>query len=387
MYSLNPFSYLPCIAYRYLPTAITPSACARSTSFLANTYDTITAPIGSTYTTLHTAMGALVSLPFLSFLLIPTMTSYSTSLNLLFFYLTWSTLVLSHPPLRVEVVATLAIRILFYVLPTTLFLLFDALVPSAAEGLKAMGSTGLPLKDAKRNKAIAVGKIVLWSWANLLLGILMQAGIEILFTRILGVRSALKVTTSLPMPWGIFMDLLKGWVFREIIGYVLHRYALHDSRSPLTGYHEDWYHSLAAPFPTSATYDHPAAYLLRTFVPTYLPAVLFRFHLLTYVVFLILVSLEETFAHSGYSTVPTNFILGGIARRADGHVISGGDGNFGPWGIVDWACGTTVGQDVLEDLRQEADKHDLDGKTHSAMEKARKKSGELKSKTRRRREA
>jgi hypothetical protein len=40
-------------------------------------------------------MDAAVSLPALSFLLIPTMTSYSTSLNLLFFYITWSTLYVS----------------------------------------------------------------------------------------------------------------------------------------------------------------------------------------------------------------------------------------------------------------------------------------------------
>jgi sterol desaturase/sphingolipid hydroxylase (fatty acid hydroxylase superfamily) len=331
-------------------------------------------------------MDALLSLPFLSFLLIPTMTSYSTSLNLLFFYLTWSTLVLSHPPLRVEMVATLAVRILFSILPSTCFLLFDALLPGAAEGLKAMGSTGLPLKNAKRERSMMVGKTVLWSLGNLLLGVLLQAGVEVLLTRFLDVKSALKVTTSLPMPWGIFIDLLRGWVVREIFGYVLHRYALHDPRSPFTRCHESWYHSIAAPFPMSGCYDHPAAYLLRSFIPTFGPALLFRFHLLTYIVFLALVSLEETFVHSGYSTVPTNFVLGGIARRADAHVVSHGEGNFGPWGIMDWVCGTTVGADVMDDLRAEAERHDMEGKMDMVVEKARKKGGQLKGRTRRRRE-
>ena len=331
-------------------------------------------------------MDALLSIPFLSFLLIPTMTSYSTSLNLLFFYLTWSTLVLSHPPLRVEIVATLAVRILFYLLPSTFFLLFDTLLPAAAEGFKAMGSTGLPLKNAKRERSIMVGKMVLWSLGNLFLGVLVQAGIEVLLTRFLGLRSALKVTTSLPMPWEIVVDILKGWIFREIFGYVLHRYALHDARSPVTQYHEDWYHSLGAPFPLSASYDHPVAYLLRSFVPTFAPALLFRFHLLTYVVFLSLVSLEETFAHSGYSTMPTNFILGGVARRTDVHVVSGGEGNFGPWGAIDCVCGTTVGADVIDDLRAEAEKHDMEGKIDVALEKAKKKGGQVKGRTRRRRD-
>lgn len=331
-------------------------------------------------------MDALVSIPFLSFLLIPTMTSYSTSLNLLFFYLTWSTLVLSHPPLRVEIVATLAVRLLFYILPSTFFLLFDALLPGAAESLKAMGDTGLPLKNAKRERYIMVCKMVAWSIGNLLLGVLCQAGVEVLLTRFLGIRSALKVTTSLPLPFGILLDLLRGFVVREIFGYVLHRYALHDPRSAITQYHENWYHSLAAPFPLSASYDHPVAYLLRSFIPTFGPAFLFRFHLLTYVIFLTLVSLEETFAQSGYSTVPTNFILGGIARRADAHVVSGGEGNFGPWGIIDWICGSTVGADVMDDLRAEAEKHDMEGKVNVAVEKVKRKNEQSKGRTRRRRE-
>ncbi len=386
MYSLNPFNHLPCAISKFLPAAVTPPACAPPPSILSTAYNTVTSPLTSTYISLRTAMDALLSLPFLSFLLIPTMTSYSTSLNLLFFYLTWSTLVLSHPPLRVEIIATLAVRVLFYLIPTTFFLIFDALLPGAAEGLKAMGPTGLPLKNAKRERVLLVGKRVMWSLGNLFLGVLVQAGVEVLLTRFLGMRSALKVTTSLPMPWGIFMDLLRGWLSREGLGYVLHRFALHDARSPITKYHEHWYHSLSAPFPMSASYDHPVAYLLRCFIPTFGPALLFRFHLLTYVVFLTLVSLEETFTHSGYSTVPTNFILGGIARRADAHVVSNGGGNFGPWGVIDWICGTTVGADVMDDLRAEAEKNDMEGKMDMAIEKAKKNGGQLKARTRRRRE-
>lgn len=41
--------------------------------------------------------------------------------------------------------------------------------------------------------------------------------------------------------------------------------------------------------------------------------------------------------------MPTSFFLGGIARRMDVHLLSGAEGNFGPWGILDWICGTTVG--------------------------------------------
>lgn len=158
-------------------------------------------------------MDALLSLPMLSFLLIPTMSSYSTSLNLLFFYITWSTLVLSNPPLRVEIVGSLAVRILFYVLPSTFFFLFDSLLPSAAVGLKAQGESGLPMRKGIRRREL---KILGWSFFNLLCSVIVQSLVEVLFTRILKIRSALKVTTTLPMPWSIFKDLVRGWLAREV---------------------------------------------------------------------------------------------------------------------------------------------------------------------------
>lgn len=83
--------------------------------------------------------------------------------------------------------------------------------------------------------------------------------------------------------------------------------------------------------------------------------------------YLALISLEETFAYSGYSTVPTNFILGGIARRVDAHVACGGEGNFGAWGLMDWVFGTSVGGDLLDDIEDEADKHDLQGRARKKV--------------------
>ncbi|BAE64102.1 unnamed protein product [Aspergillus oryzae RIB40] len=85
-----------------------------------------------------------------------------------------------------------------------------------------------------------------------------------------------------------------------------------------------------------------------------MPAMFFRFHMLTYLLYLTVISIEETFAFSGYSVMPTSFFLGGIARRMDMHLLSGAEGNFGPWGILDWICGTTVGGDEDEEELEEA---------------------------------
>ncbi|OAG41996.1 hypothetical protein AYO21_03731 [Fonsecaea monophora] len=371
----NPACYLPQSWASYLPQAI---SCPPPPSFAQTLYSYAISPFSSTYTTLRTIWDALIGLPMLSFLLIPTMSSYSTSLNLLFFYLTWSTLVLSHPPLRVEIVATLAVRILFYLVPSLLFLGFDVLAPSVAENFKALGDSALPFKNAGRKKTLLLSRIVGWSIFNLFLGVVAQALLELLFTRVLLWPSALRVTTALPLPWDILKDLVQAYLCREMIGYLLHRNFLHDWRHsvPLSRAHGEWYHALAdisAPFPLSATYDHPIAYLIRSFLPTYIPAILCRFHLLTYVFYLTLISLEETFAYSGYSTMPTNIILGGIARRTDDHLICNGEGNFSPWGLCDWFMETSIGDDIIDDMVAEADMHDVPERLDRLKQRAKKK--------------
>jgi hypothetical protein len=363
MSSFHPSCYLPLGLAQYLPSAI---ACPPPT-YAQTLYSSLTSPFSSTYSTISGTMGALASVPFLSFLIVPIFGSWSTSLNLIFFYLTWATLVLSHGPLRVEIISTLAIRALFYLAPSLFFFAFDALVPSAAESFKAMGSSALPLKHASRQKTLRYMRFLGWSMGNILLSTLLQTATALLLKAFHPAYPTLNVSISLPAPFRMFTDLLKGYLARELLTYTTHRFLLHsDSSAPIPSYltavHESWYHSLPTPIPLSASYDHPLAYAVRVFIPQILPAIFFRFHLLTYLLYLAVVSLEETFAYSGYSSVPTNFILGGIARRVDGHVACGGQGNFGAWGLGDWVCGTSVGGDLLGDVEDEADKHDVQGK-------------------------
>lgn len=168
------------------------------------------------YEQIKPTMDALLSIPALSFLIIPTFSSYSTSLNLLFFYLTWSTLVLSHSPLKVEVVGTLAVRLLFYVLPSLAFLLFDSALPGLAVGIKEHGDEALPLSAGNGARKSRWWRIAGVSIGNVLLGVAVQAGVEVLFTDVFHIRSALKVTTAIPMPWGIAKDLVRGLLLREV---------------------------------------------------------------------------------------------------------------------------------------------------------------------------
>lgn len=161
-------------------------------------------------------MDAIFSLPVLSLFLIPTVSSYSTSLNLIFFYMTWSTLVLSHPPLRVELFATATVRLLFYVLPSLAFFLFDILTPSAAIVVKAQGEWGLPGGSRKTKIRWKEIKVALWGVANVVLGIAVQAGVEMVRTKVCGMKSAIRVSMGLPMPWEMVKDLLRGLFAREV---------------------------------------------------------------------------------------------------------------------------------------------------------------------------
>ncbi|KAI9750380.1 MAG: hypothetical protein M4579_006491 [Chaenotheca gracillima] len=288
-------------------------------------------------------MDALVSLPLLSYLVIPSFGSYSTSLNLLFFYMTWSTLVFSYKPVTLELVGTTFVRLMFYVLPSAGFLVFDSILPGLSANIKAQGKDGVPRELPWKSTVQVVGVALF----NVLLGIALQAGIETLLTDVFMVRSALKASTTLPSPWKLGKDLLFGFVLREILYYYIHRYILHSS-TRLAKLHGSWHHSNKVAYSFVAHYDHPIAWVLLRFIPTYAVAGIFRFHLLTYFLFLGIISYEECITFSGYSIIPSR-LLGSIARRQDVHLKNGGKGNYSAWVVLDFVHGTSAGGDVGQD--------------------------------------
>ncbi|KAF1994445.1 hypothetical protein P154DRAFT_527080, partial [Amniculicola lignicola CBS 123094] len=295
-----------------------------------------------------------ISLPLASLFAIPMLSSWSTSLNLVFFSLTWTTLALSYSPLQLELFGPLVLRTILFLLPSALFLLFDLLIPSLAVELKAQGEYGLP--GRQKGGGRKVRRVVAWSVVNVLLVVGMQAGIEWLVTDVLRMRSLLHIKGSgwslnhLPNPWTLFKHFSIGLVTRNILQYYIHAHLLHTS-GPLTSMHLSWHHSISVPYSFVAAYDHPLIHILHRFLPLYLPAILFRFHILTYLLLLALTSLEDTFVYSGYSILPSTIMLRGMARRCDAHMMTAGEGNYGPLGVLDWVNGTTVGGDVVDDFK------------------------------------
>jgi hypothetical protein len=119
-------------------------------------------------------------------------------------------------------VGTLSIWVLFYLVPSLLFLLFDSAIPSLAVGLKTQGVAALParaggVQGAKRGKGRPQWyKVLGLSLLNIGISIGLQVAVELVFTKAIGIRSALKITTTLPMPWSIGKDVIRGLVLREV---------------------------------------------------------------------------------------------------------------------------------------------------------------------------
>lgn len=323
-------------------------------------------------------MDLLMSLPIASYFFSSSLTSWSTSMNLLFFYMTWSTLVLSHSPLKIELIATTALRIVFWLIPSLVFLLVDTLLPSLSEAIKHNGPRSLPPRDPA-----ALARLVGLALFNLALSTAAEAALSSLLT-LATARPVFHTATTLPLPWQITKHLFLLFLLREALTYLIHRHLLHNpssSASPLprrlTALHTSHAHAHPGPHALLHNVDHPLPFLLHRFVPLYLPAAALsllplpvggEIHLLTYLLFVALATVESTLAMSGYTVVP-GILMGGVTRRTAAHYAGRGRGNYGCWGVMDWACGTSVGgADVVGDVKREADKHRIGERGQGAME-------------------
>ncbi|KAF2188335.1 hypothetical protein K469DRAFT_567121 [Zopfia rhizophila CBS 207.26] len=301
------------------------------------------------------------------------LSSWSTSLNLVFFSLTWTTIAMTYSPLQLEFFAPLLLRTFLYLLPSALFLLFDSLLPSLAVELKAQGELGLP--GRQKGGARKIRRVMGWAVFNVVLAVAVQAGVEWFVTDVLRLRSLLLIKGSawslnhLPNPWTLVKHSILGLISRNILQYYIHLHILHSSAGgTLAHWHQTWHHSVQTPYSFIAAYDHPVCYLLHRFIPFYIPAITFRFHIMTYLLLLSLFSLEEVFTYSGYNVLPSTIMLRGMARRTDAHMMSQGKGNYGPIGVLDWVHGTTLGADVMGDVREEMDKHDVQERAGRAID-------------------
>ena len=324
-------------------------------------------------------MDLLMSLPIASYFFSSSLTSWSTSLNLLFFYMTWTTLVLSHSPLKIELFGTVGLRIVFWLVPSLFFLILDTLLPSLSETIKYNGASALPPRDA-----VSLIRMLGLALLNLSISTVLEGLLSLGAALLFQTGPVFRTATTLPLPWQMAKHIAILFAAREVLTYYIHRYLLHCPKNnnskavnnrfarKLTSLHSQYAHRrrASAPFTLLLMADHPLPFLLHRFVPLYLPSLLLyrHLHLLTYLLFVGLCTVEETLALSGYTIVP-GIIIGGVARRTALH-YSRPTGNYGCWGVLDWVHGTSLGRDVMQDVRAEAEKHHLKEKGEDAADGA-----------------
>lgn len=305
-------------------------------------------------------MDLLLSIPLASYFLAPSVPSFTTTLNMLFFYMTWTTLIFSHSPLRVHMTGVLSIRVFLWLVPSLFTLALELLFPSITQSVKHGGRAALPPRSQR-----TISRTLFLALLNLAILTLAEGACSYAHGFLFRGAPPFRTSMTLPLPWKMTKHIALLFLAREVLQYYIHRYILHSSSrgrasslNILATLHGQYAHARghATPFSLLLFTDHPLPMLLHRFVPVYAPAALVvRPHLLTYFLFVALCTLEDTLAQSGYTIVP-GFVMSGIGQRCAVHYASGGSANFGAYGILDWLHGTGQGRDVLDDLQKEAEK-------------------------------
>lgn len=297
-------------------------------------------------------MDILLSIPIISYAFTPGVTSWSTSMNILFFYMTWTSLVFAHSPIQVHISGLLVIRAIFWLIPSLIFLLFDLAVPSLAEGIKFGGRTALPPRNMRR-----ISKMLGLALLNLVILLLAEAVMSTAYKAVFR-RTDFKMYTTLPLPWTVFKHSIFILGSREVLHFYIHKNILHGNNW-LARQHIAYAHkNPGAPCSIQLFTDHPLALVVHRLLPLYLPAIFLRPHMLTYFLVCIISTAEETLAMSGYTIIP-GIIMSGITQRVSIHYAGQGSSNYAALGVLDWAHGTSKGRGVFQDIQNEAEKHHL----------------------------
>ncbi|KAG5999419.1 hypothetical protein E4U54_001856 [Claviceps lovelessii] len=304
----------------------------------------------------------LLSIPILSYVFFPTRgASVSTSVNLISIYMTWSSLIFTHHPLEIHLSGILVVRVIFWLIPSIVFLLFDISVPRLAGGLKHGGRSSLPPRSFRK-----LGKLLGLAALNVFLWMAGEAALSMAYTLVFK-KHIFKMSTTLPLPWTVTKHCTFILVSREVLQYYLHRRVLH-GKSGLARRHLAYAHATCgAPYSLQVFTDHPLALFFHRFLPVFLPSVLIRTHMLTYFFLTIITTIEETLGMSGYTFIP-GVVLSGITARTAIHYGGGGSSNYGAVGIMDWVQGTSKGRDVFENVEKESGTH---GAQQSSADKLR----------------